>query len=90
MNNELTVPNVERVKMNEASLTVSVKLNLASMPCTIRGQYNIHSNSFYPSIVDCDTLSVEDEDLEAFCERNDWDFYETHSLIQEAVENRDR
>lgn len=88
MNNPITTPVIESVKLQEASLTIRAHVTLANLKTEISGQYNIHSNCFYPSVVDCEELSVYQEDLESFCERMDWEYTETYELVQEAVENR--
>lgn len=94
-----TTPAIEQLKVKEASLTIYVEMNLASIPVTIGGQYNIHSNCFYPStlqplfdIVDGSKvlLNTDNHALEDACNVLGWDHQETHDLIQEAVEKRDQ
>lgn len=95
-----TSPALEQLKIHDTSLNIAVDMHLASIPVTITGQYNVHSNSFYPSRI-LPTLHVKDgdtvllsadyySDLEGACERLSWNYDDTYSLIQEAVENRDR
>lgn len=92
-------PAIEQVKVHQASLRIAVDMHLASIPVTVTGQYNIDSNCFYPStvrpelkIVDGDRILADTQnyDLKDFCIRLDWEYSETHDLIQEAVEKRDR
>lgn len=92
-------PAIEQVKVHESSVTIAVDMHLASIPVTVSGQYNINSNCFYPSIVrpamrivaaDATLANAQNYDLEDFCTKLEWDFSETHDLIQEAVEKRDQ
>ena len=99
MKTAATTPAIENLKVKEASLTIYVEMDLASIPVTIGGQYNIHSNCFYPStlqplmkIVDGGKvlLSTDNHDLETACDVLGWDYSETHDQIQAAVEKRDQ
>lgn len=94
-----TTPVIEQLKVQEASVRIAVDMHLASIPVTITGQYNIHSNCFYPSVVrpefkivdgERTLASADNHDLEDFCEKLGWDYNETHDQIQEAVEKRDQ
>lgn len=97
---ELITPAIEKVKVQQATIKLFVDMDLASIPVTVVGQYNIDSNCFYPSIV-MPTISITDgenvlvptgsfTDLEDVCTALGWDYHETHDLIQKAVEDRDR
>lgn len=88
----LTSPVAEKVRVHEASLNISADMKLASMDVTVSGQYNIHSNCFYPSQVTYEAASGEDRtvDLETFCQMMDWEESATYEEIQEAVEKRDQ
>lgn len=95
----LTAPAIEKIKVKEQSVKIYVEMNLASIPVTIGGQYNIHSNCFYPStiqplmdLVDGSKvlLNTDNHDLEEACEVLGWDYHQTHDEIQEAVEKRDQ
>lgn len=97
--NQSTTPAIENLKVKEAQLTIYVEMNLASIPVTIGGMYNIHSNCFYPStlqslmeIVDGSKvlLNTDNHALKDACEVLGWDYQETHNQIQEAVEKRDQ
>ena len=93
------VPAIEQIKVHQATIQLYVDMKLASVPVTVIGQYNIDTNVYYPSVV-CYHVNEDGEltdqgtfvtnDLEAFCESNEWDYTETHDLIQEAVEKRDQ
>ena len=94
-----TTPVIEELKVQEASMNLAADMNLAGVPVTVTGQYNIHSNCFYPSIIRPELRVVADEvtladtrnyDLESFCRIMDWDYSDTRDLIQEAVEKRDQ
>ena len=96
---EAITPAIEKLKVKQATLRIYVEMDLASIPVTIGGQYNIHSNTFYPNtlqplmdIVDGNKvlLNTDNHDLEDACEVLGWDHSETHDLIQEAVEKRDQ
>lgn len=97
MNNQLTTPNIEKLKAREMSVTLYADMTLAMVPVTITGQYNVHSNCYYPSMVQVN-MTLEDDgiregqmySLEDFCEKMGWDQYQTHDEIQEAVEKRDQ
>lgn len=96
MNNELTVPNVEQVKAREVSITLYVDMTLASIPVVVSGQYNVHSNCFYPSAVRVDTDMLTEDgielgseyDLQEFCKKCEWEYYDTFDLIRKEVEQR--
>ncbi len=91
-------PAIENLKVQEQTVRLYVDMNLASVPVTVIGQYNIHSNSFYPQsifptlkIVDVEKVIAECQSysLDEFCELMGWDadvWYE----IQEAVEKRNQ
>lgn len=92
-----TTPVVENIKVKQATLKIYVEMDLASIPVTIGGQYNIHSNCFYPSTLqplmdivhgNQVLLNTDNHDLEDACKVLGWDYYETHDLIQELVEKR--
>lgn len=96
---ETITPAIEKVKVHEATINLYVDMTLASAPVVVEGQYNIDTNCFYPSVVNfnanedgelCDSGTRVTADFESFCELNGWDYSETHSLIQEAVEKRDK
>lgn len=102
MNNQLTttVPNIEKLRMHDASFTAYADMTLAMIPVTVSGQYNIHSNCFYPSTVHLHMDMTEDYggeyykgshiDFDSFCETLGWDQSDTYELVQEAVEKRDQ
>lgn len=97
MTNQLTTPNIEQVKAREMSVTVYADMTLAMIPVTVSGQYNVHSNCFYPSQVTVrmslpeEGIRMGDElSLEDLCEKLGWDQFQTHDDIQEAVEKRDQ
>lgn len=94
-----TTPVIENLVVKEQSVTLYIEMNLAGIPVTVTGQYNIHSNCFYPRLI-MPVIDVkkgilvllptgESHDLEEACEALGWDYSETHDAIQEAVENRD-
>ena len=91
-----TVPNIEKLHVQEAAITLAADMTLAMIPVTVYGQYNINSNCYYPSHLTIrtdleDQYSDGDEaDLEEFCEKMGWDYFDTHDLIQGAVEKRDQ
>lgn len=97
MNNQLTTPNIEKVSAKEMSVTLYVDMTLAMIPVTVHGMYNIHSNCYYPSMVQV-RMSLPDESieegqmlsLEDLCKKLGWDEFQTHDDIQEAVEKRDQ
>ena len=101
MNTTATTPNIEKVKAQEMSVTLRVEMTLASIPVAVSGQYNIHSNCYYPSTVELTEMNLFSEDdklvrkghaydLETFCKFFGWDYYLTHDEMQAAVEKRDQ
>jgi hypothetical protein len=100
MNQQLPIPNVEKVNVKPMSVRLSVDMTLADILVTVSGQYNIDSNCYYPATVrfysDIDLpndeflLSDTAYSLENFCDFMGWDFWDTEAAIQTAVEERDR
>ena len=94
MNNQLAIPNIEKVQVQEMTVTLSAKMELACIPVLIIGRYKVSSNIYYPESVfmltDLEGYKQADTvDLEEFCEKMEWDYSDTHDLIQAEVENRD-
>lgn len=96
-NQTTTVPNVEKVRMHDASFVAYADMTLAMIPVTVSGQYNVHSNCFYPSTVtlrmdlpDEEILRGDSFSLEATCEMFGWDYDETYEILQNTVEKRDQ
>ena len=97
MNTTTTTPNIEQVKAKEMSVQLNCNMTLAMIPVTVSGQYNVHSNCFYPSMVQVN-MALPDEDIqegqmltmEDLCTTFEWDPYQTYDDIQEAVEKRDQ
>lgn len=88
-------PVIEHVDVQQATIQLSVNMKLAGMPVSVSGQYNIHSNCYYPSTVrkyieESDSYESISTDLDSYCEEMDWDYYDTYDAIQEAVERRDQ
>lgn len=90
------IPNIEALKVQTSTIILTAKMKLAEIPVTIRGQYNIDSNCYYPSQVTIRTTLLEmfsygDEvELEDLCDALEWDYYDTYSSIQRAIEERDK
>lgn len=87
--NYTETPVIEKVKVEEVTIRLRAKMTLASVAVTVSGQYNIHSNCYYPSTIQQDDTE-EFVDLEDYCNIMRWDYYDTFNEIQEAVEKRDR
>jgi hypothetical protein len=82
-----TTPVIENLKVVEQTTEIWVRMTLAGVHVSIKGTYNIDTNCFYPGTV----MTQPDNDfvgLEEFCETMGWDYFDTMSEIQNAVENR--
>jgi len=95
MNNTTSTPVIEQLDVEQVSVDLSVAMKLAGVQVLIGGTYNVHSNCYYPSTVreyvnEIEGYELMAQDLDAYCENMGWDYYDTSSEIQKAVENRDR
>lgn len=92
--NQTTTPVIENVNVREQSVQLSAEMMLASVLVRVSGTYNVHNNTYYPSGVTelgADRYEIgESYDLESYCEKMGWDYFDTQEAIQEAVEKRDQ
>lgn len=95
---EKTAPAIDRVTVERCSISLAADMELASIPVTVYGQYNVNSNVYHPSQVKLridldpknDQVNGSIYDIETFCQMMEWDSYETYNAVQLAVEDRDR
>jgi hypothetical protein len=93
MTTTTTTPAVENIKIREQGVDLRAEMKLAGVKVAVTGTYFINSNAYYPSTVtELDEtgypLAAVDAGLEEYCETMGWNYYDTMTVIQEAVEER--
>lgn len=87
-------PVVDRMTVERVGVKLSVDMQLASVPVTIHGEYNVQTNTYAPADVTVKTNLLDKfyfgqyENLETFSTAMGWSFAGTKAAIQEAVRNR--
>lgn len=90
----MQTPTIEKVTVERSTITLKVDMQLASIPVTVHGSYNVQTNAYDPTSVTIRTHGLSEwskdtnEELQFFCNALGWDYENTKAEIKETVRSR--